>query len=1031
MLKYWNEYIFKEVEGGIAIVGHNSYDTHLNIPEEIDGKKVVSLGVCGKGNRFGVDVTIPDTVSYIDLETMTFRNYQAYEKPDRISWINELYVNKTNPYFAVKNRILYTKDLKKIIFCFSVYDIEKLSIPEGTEIIGEYAFSKDISKMIFIYGGLEKVTFPESLKRIEEKAFYNRNLKDVEIPENVEYVGDQAFAKHTDVKICGDNTLLGQNISDNISIAKTNKKYHTENGLLLSNDNKRLLKVISENDEIQLPDEIEVIDCGAISRKILKDDKLPLNLKWIGENNKIVLTGGKLFISNKVEYIGTLPVSANKIVFEEGNKNYRMDKYAVYHILNDGKEEILALRDHSIDSFEVNEKIACLDKNVFYGCDKLKKLKLNEGLLSYDEQCVEDQFGDKQFERIYIPSSVKRLSLISSELDHYRNINYLIDENNSHYFIDDDIIYEIGENDEYKVLLNQNRMISKAVIDDGTISIEDYAFYTKEGLQLLKEIEIPDSVRFIQEGAFRNCKSLTKVNLPENLEFIDIEAFAGCDNLQEFSISNKNKHYSTIDGVLFDKEEKTLVIYPNGRKCEKYEMPNSVEEIGGAFSETTCIKELVLSEGLKRIKDNAFPSRCGFRIIQLKNDIKDIGLYAFGGPYDEREKSIQVYCDPSYYFNDYVMNDMKSSKTSVIIVDVNDSPETRKNKQLFSYKKVKGGLCLTSFLNPNEIDGDPLFEERKEGNDIYLIRKEEELIIPSKIGEERVVEIGEHFLDSSPRGIRTITISEGLEKINKYSLFNTEYTRRLNFPASVNYIDKNAFVDKDTKYKDLYLDRTTINVVSGSYAEDFFNNYDFKYSTKLIVDGVDYNYLRFTEKEGEYTAEYDEPKEPVEEINIPSEYNHKPVTIFVFDENDDDYLFYYRIKDSTKKIYIGENISKIVGLYQLCRNSKDNENRLRIEVDPKNKYFWSDGVALYSKDKKKLLRLVDHSVEKYEVVPETEVIEKNAFNKCETITQVTLSENCKTIKDAAFCYCSNLKTVIGIERVNKMGKDAFSYTKIK
>jgi len=54
-----------------------------------------------------------------------------------------------------------------------------------------------------------------------------------------------------------------------------------------------------------------------------------------------------------------------------------------------------------------------------------------------------------------------------------------------------------------------------------------------KGDDTIKEIEIGDGVRIIEESAFENCKNLTKVTLPESVEIICSNAFAGCTALKE------------------------------------------------------------------------------------------------------------------------------------------------------------------------------------------------------------------------------------------------------------------------------------------------------------------------------------------------------------------------------------------------------------------------------------------------------------------------------------------------------------------
>ena len=61
-----------------------------------------------------------------------------------------------------------------------------------------------------------------------------------------------------------------------------------------------------------------------------------------------------------------------------------------------------------------------------------------------------------------------------------------------------------------------------------------------------------------------------------------------------------------------------------------------------------------------------------------------------------------------------------------------------------------------------------------------------------------------------------------------------------------------------------------------------------------------------------------------------------------------------------------------------------------ISVADENKYYWSDGIALYSKDQKTLIQLIDYTIEEYSVHSNTEIIADNAFANCGNIKKVIL-----------------------------------------
>ena len=201
------------------------------------------------------------------------------------------------------------------------------------------------------------------------------------------------------------------------------------------------------------------------------------------------------------------------------------------------------------------------------------------------------------------------------------NIKYTIAEDNPYYYMDDDVCYEATDDGQYRVLFCQNKKAGHIIINDGTVSIAKFAFsmpdtyycfsdYPAAYFTRLKTIELPSSLVTIGKGAFMHCSALETVAIGPCVKDIDSTAFFGCKKLTKITVSPDNPHYSDIDGVLFDKAQKKLIIYPEGRKTKVYEMPESTEEFGTAFANIACINTLRLSHSIQWIEEGAFPARC-------------------------------------------------------------------------------------------------------------------------------------------------------------------------------------------------------------------------------------------------------------------------------------------------------------------------------------------------------------------------------------------------------------------------------------
>lgn len=199
--------------------------------------------------------------------------------------------------------------------------------------------------------------------------------------------------------------------------------------------------------------------------------------------------------------------------------------------------------------------------------------------------------------------------------------------------------YAIPETVEYiaeSAFYNCTNLISIS-IDSKISSIEKYTFAE---CQNLTNIEIPDSVTNIQEYAFENCNSLESITIPRNVTSIKDSAFQHCSNLKEINVDPENPAYSSVDGVLFDKSQTTLIKYPPNKEGE-YTIPETVCYIEkNAFSECKSSFSLIISGGMEVIESHTFYKLKGLQKVQLPPTLKVIGEDAFFGCVNLKEINI-------------------------------------------------------------------------------------------------------------------------------------------------------------------------------------------------------------------------------------------------------------------------------------------------------------------------------------------------------------------------------------------------------
>lgn len=145
-------------------------------------------------------------------------------------------------------------------------------------------------------------------------------------------------------------------------------------------------------------------------------------------------------------------------------------------------------------------------------------------------------------------------------------------------------------------------------------------------------VTIPNGIVSIGEKAFMNAP-ISSVNIPKNVQQIGVGAFAN-SFLSQFSVEPGNEIYTTIDGALYNKKEKTLVAWPTCGKLK--EIPNGIIKIGDyAFYGCEKMSEIdldsLIPESVEEIGDYAF-ANAGDMIMEkrfLGGNLKSVGKYAF------------------------------------------------------------------------------------------------------------------------------------------------------------------------------------------------------------------------------------------------------------------------------------------------------------------------------------------------------------------------------------------------------------------
>ena len=170
-----------------------------------------------------------------------------------------------------------------------------------------------------------------------------------------------------------------------------------------------------------------------------------------------------------------------------------------------------------------------------------------------------------------------------------------------------------------------NTVVKSVVIPDTIESIGIYAFYSSN----LKHVELGSGITYIGDYAFSSCNlTSTDLVIPDSVVTLGTRAFQHCggvknltlgkglttlgsyafyySSLESISVHPENQHFSTENGVLYDKNKETLITATKNTSSI-LTIPESVKTIcEDAFYDCESLTEITIPASVENFGNNAF-----------------------------------------------------------------------------------------------------------------------------------------------------------------------------------------------------------------------------------------------------------------------------------------------------------------------------------------------------------------------------------------------------------------------------------------
>ena len=192
--------------------------------------------------------------------------------------------------------------------------------------------------------------------------------------------------------------------------------------------------------------------------------------------------------------------------------------------------------------------------------------------------------------------------------------------------------------------------------DNEKFSSKDGVIYNKDRTRLVfvpKSLkttcfEIPQGVKTISHSSFRGCTSISKVVISDSVEEVNDWAFqfssiqeviiskglvkisgnpfVGCEQLRNISVDIDNPCFSSVDGILLDKEHTRIIHFPYAKDVSRLVIPDGVQKIPYMCKKSN---ELVIPGSISEISDEFFKDCKKLQSVIISEGVQKIGASAF------------------------------------------------------------------------------------------------------------------------------------------------------------------------------------------------------------------------------------------------------------------------------------------------------------------------------------------------------------------------------------------------------------------
>ena len=486
--------------------------------------------------------------------------------------VRSLKVDKDNLYFCSINDVLFTKDKRVLIFYPPLKSDEEYTVPDTVKIISPRAFQY-VRK-------LKKVNLGKNVTTIKKFAFNNSSIHEINFNDKIETIEYGAFS------ICHG--------LDHINLPPSIKKIGTD----AFGDCTRLHDLIIKSKDVELQ--------NPILRKCNCMEELEIN-------HTLKKTDAPIGISRFFPFLRQVKTTSTEIYTacvssRSGNTEIKDIKYKGVSLDITSKSVKLNHLWYIVTAIECG----CYTHEI---CDP--DLNIDIGYQIAFEMAY--KFNDMNAKR-YIGRQLENIVeayALNNDMNRVRKL------------------LSTASNAKLAAIQSRARIQNLSTLE------KELENYNIKPLKTKGYTERPKNYVSSNHESWTNWEKIMHSSTASSArEYVVIDAETTTINtlnqerytkpIKHIEVEGGNKNFISVDGVLFDKSMRALMLYPAGRKDKEYRIPDGVQIIfQHAFAGAKHLEKVVIPESMQHIKDMAFRNCCNLRQITLNENLKTIGARCF------------------------------------------------------------------------------------------------------------------------------------------------------------------------------------------------------------------------------------------------------------------------------------------------------------------------------------------------------------------------------------------------------------------